>query len=65
MHGRVTPCNKHRSTGYCTARDAGHKRKMMFPSNVALPNTAFERTRRSFQFFLVEWRWRRAAQLGR
>jgi hypothetical protein len=37
----------------------------MFPSNVALPNTALERTRGSSQFFLVEWRWRQAAQLGR
>ena len=56
MHARPgNTCNKHRSTGYYTARHAGHKRKMMFPFDVALPNTAFERTRRWSQFFLVEW----------
>ena len=54
MHARPgNTCNKHRSTGYYTARHAGHKRKMMFPFDVALPNTAFEQTRRSSQFFLV------------
>jgi hypothetical protein len=31
----------------------------------ASPNPAFERTRRSAQFFLAGRRWRRAAQLGR
>jgi len=30
-----------------------------------MANTAFERTRRLSPFFLVESRWRRAAQLGR
>jgi hypothetical protein len=37
----------------------------MFSSNVALPNAAFERTRRPAQLFPSGGRWRRAAQLGR